>query len=92
MATSERQQISPGRNPEPAAIGRIGLVAHPSRAIDAPLLELREWAAGCGVELVQVHAFRRQKQVAEFGDAADCDQSGLGAGRNDGRTAQPAAH
>jgi NAD+ kinase len=73
MATSARQQTTHEPKPGPATVGRIGLVAHPSRAIDAPLLELREWAARCGVELVQVHAFRRQKQVAELGDAADCD-------------------
>ncbi|HEY1509942.1 MAG TPA: NAD(+)/NADH kinase [Solirubrobacteraceae bacterium] len=73
MATSGRQEISHERNPGPAVLARIGLVTHPSRAIDGPLLELREWAARCGVDLVQVYAFCRQKQVAERGDAVDCD-------------------
>jgi NAD+ kinase len=73
VATSKEDGISRKRQHDPAALGRIGLVAHPSRAIDGPLLELRQWAARSGVELVQVHAFRRQKQVAELGNAADCD-------------------
>ena len=73
MATSERQEIPHERNPGPAALRRVGLVAHPSRAIDGPLLELREWTSRCGVDLVQVHTFCRQRQVADFGDPADCD-------------------
>ena len=71
MATSH-QQLHDGR-PAPASLSRIGLVVHPTRPVEGALLELREWAQRSGVDLVQVRAFCRQKQVAEQGDPADCD-------------------
>jgi NAD+ kinase len=71
MATSH-QQVHDG-SPAPASLSRIGLVVHPTRPIEGALLELREWAQRSGVDLVQVRAFCRQKQVAEQGDPADCD-------------------
>ena len=70
MAT--HQQLHDDR-PAPASLSRIGLVVHPTRPVEGALLELREWAQRSGVDLVQVRAFCRQKQVAEQGDPADCD-------------------
>lgn len=58
---------------EPAPLSRLGLVVHPSRAIDRPLGDLRRWAESHGVELVQVHAVPDQQRVAEAGDPAECD-------------------
>ncbi len=52
---------------------RLGVVVHPSRPIDSPLRALREWTDANDVEVVQVAAPCRQQQVAERGDAADCD-------------------
>ena len=70
MATSEHQ-LHDG-SPAPASLSRIGLVVHPTRPVEGALDELREWAQRNGVDLVQVRAFCRQKQVAERGDPADC--------------------
>lgn len=52
---------------------RIGIVVHPSRVIDEPLSELREWATERGVELVQIPVPGQDRRVAEPGEAADCD-------------------
>lgn len=52
---------------------RLGLVVHPTRAIDRPLRELRDWADSQGVALVQVHAPCDQRRVAEDGAAEECD-------------------
>jgi NAD+ kinase len=80
MATSQ-QQLHDGR-PAPASLSRIGLVVHPSRPVERALLELREWAQRNRVDVVQVHAFCRQKQVAEHGDPDDCGLIvAIGAGR-----------
>jgi NAD+ kinase len=57
----------------PQVLVRLGLVVHPSRAIEQPLGALREWAAARSIELAQVEASCRQQPVAEQGDAADCD-------------------
>lgn len=73
MAMSQREGMREADRPGPVALSRIGLLIHPSRAVDRPLLELREWAARSGVELLQVAAFCRQKQVADQGDASACD-------------------
>ena len=70
MATSQ-QQLHDG-SPAPASLSRIGLVVHPTRPVEGALLKLREWAQRSGVDLVQVRAFCRQKNVAEPGDPADC--------------------
>jgi NAD+ kinase len=51
----------------------LGLVVHPSRAIEHPLRELRAWADLRGVELVQVLASCAQQSVAHPGDAEACD-------------------
>ncbi len=52
---------------------RLGVVVHPSRPIDPPLRALRAWTDAHGVEIVQVAAPCRQQEVAERGDAAQCD-------------------
>jgi NAD+ kinase len=70
MATSQHQVQ--GSGPSPASLSRIGLVVHPTRPVDGALVELREWAQRSGVDVVQVRAFCRQKQVAEQGEPADC--------------------
>ncbi|MBV9466087.1 MAG: NAD(+)/NADH kinase [Solirubrobacterales bacterium] len=52
---------------------RIGVVVHPSRAIEHPLRTLREWTEAASVDLVQVPAPCYQQQVAEQGDPGECD-------------------
>jgi NAD+ kinase len=52
---------------------RIGLVVHPSRAIDRPFEILHQWALARDSELVQVPAPCQQQHVAPPGAAADCD-------------------
>jgi NAD+ kinase len=52
---------------------RVGLVVHPSRDIETTLDAIRAWAARHGVELVQVPAGAEERQVADPGDAAECD-------------------
>jgi NAD+ kinase len=51
----------------------IGLVVHPTRAIDGALAELRRWSAANGINLVQLPGFSDQQRVASQGDAVDCD-------------------
>lgn len=70
---SQQHELVHDSHPAAATLSRIGVVAHPTRAIDRPLLELREWTHRSGVDLVQVSAFCRQRHVAEQGDASDCD-------------------
>jgi NAD+ kinase len=52
---------------------RVGLVVHPSRAIDVPLQIVRDWARAHSIELRQVPASCQQQEVAAVGEAADCD-------------------
>jgi NAD+ kinase len=52
---------------------RVGVVVHPSRDIDGPLHALREWAGRHGVDLVQVPIPGQHREVAEQGDASECD-------------------
>jgi NAD+ kinase len=59
--------------PVPMALGRVGLVVHPSRSVEHPVRLLTEWAAERGIELVQVRAPCQQQVVAELADAEDCD-------------------
>jgi NAD+ kinase len=55
------------------ASSRIGVVVHPSRNIDQPLRELREWSDRRGVDLVQVQVLGQRRVVAEPGYASECD-------------------
>jgi NAD+ kinase len=70
MATFQHQ-LQDSR-PAPSSLSRVGLVVHPTRPVDQALVELREWAQRTGVDLVQLRALCRQKQVAEHGDPGDC--------------------
>jgi NAD+ kinase len=54
-------------------VRRIGLVVHPSRALDGVLDELHAWAAEQGVELGQVRIAGQSREVAEAIAPADCD-------------------
>ena len=54
-------------------MSQIGLVVHPSRAIDGPLDALKRWAGGREVSVVQVRDSGQRRQVAVEGDGADCD-------------------
>ena len=55
------------------AIARVGVVVHPSRDIDRPLGALREWTRRHGVDLVQVPVPSQHREVAEPGNAGECD-------------------
>jgi hypothetical protein len=56
-----------------AAIARLGLVVHPSRALSAALETIERWSAEHGVDVVQVPATGQDRRVAEPGDPAACD-------------------
>jgi NAD+ kinase len=56
-----------------APLGRVGVVVHPNRDIDGPLHALREWTGRHGVDLVQVPIPGQHREVAERGDASECD-------------------
>ena len=51
--------------------GRVGLVVHPTRDIDAELARLREWTRASDRELVQVSG--QERQVTERAEADTCD-------------------
>ncbi|MBV9537157.1 MAG: NAD(+)/NADH kinase [Solirubrobacterales bacterium] len=70
---ARREEIRHSDSSLSAVPGRIGLVVHPTRAIDEPLGQLREWADVHDAELLQVPASCQQQPVAEAGDADDCD-------------------
>jgi len=61
------------QRPPPGVPSCIGLVVHPSRAIDEPLRAVREWADAGQVQIAQVRAPCQQQRVAEERDAEDCD-------------------
>jgi NAD+ kinase len=63
----------PAMSASPTPIRRIGLVAHPSREIDAPLEELRAWSSAHYVELVQVSVATGQRKLEPDGQVEDCD-------------------
>jgi NAD+ kinase len=56
-----------------ARLERLGLVVHPTRAIDGALATTRAWGAAHGVEVVQVEARGHARLVADVGDAGSCD-------------------
>jgi len=70
---SERKKVLESNRPVPTVPSRLGLVVHPTRAVDGPLRELRGWAALHDVDLVQVPASSRQQRVAEQGEPEECD-------------------
>ena len=70
----ESRPVGAARSPRARGVpSRIGLVVHPSRAVERPLRELRQWAGQHSVDLVQIPAFCAQQQVAAHGIANDCD-------------------
>lgn len=54
-------------------VRRIGLIVHPTRNIDGPLTQVRDWAAAHEVELIQVPVLEDERRVADPGDPARCD-------------------
>jgi NAD+ kinase len=57
----------------PAASWRVGVVVHPARNIDEPLHALRAWTGRRGVDVVQIPVAGQDREVAEPGDAGECD-------------------
>jgi NAD+ kinase len=70
---SNREEILESKRPTRASLACLGLVVHPSRAIERPLRELREWADRHKVHVVQIRAEYEQQRVAEQGDADGCE-------------------
>ena len=54
-------------------IGCVGLVVHPSRNIDTPLVRLRTWADERGVGVTQVAVPGQHRAVADLGEPGACD-------------------
>ena len=52
---------------------RLGLVVHPKRPLERALQTLFDWAAGNGVEVVQLRAGNHDRNVAPFGEVEHCD-------------------
>jgi NAD+ kinase len=66
------ETLASRRQPE-TTVSCLGLVVHPSRPIERPLTELREWAARNAVNLVQIPASCQQQRVAEPGEPDACE-------------------
>jgi NAD+ kinase len=73
VVMANRAQILEAHRLSRAVPSRIGLVVHPTRAIDEPLRELHDWADRHSVALVQIPASCQQRHVAEQGVAEECD-------------------
>jgi NAD+ kinase len=60
---------------QPTAImaRQIALVVHPSRDIEQPLREVREWSARHGFEVIQIAVPGQARRVAKVGDPAACE-------------------
>jgi NAD+ kinase len=56
-----------------ARLRRIGLIVHPTRAIDGALAATRDWAASRGVEIFQPAVAGQERSVADPGDLGSCD-------------------
>lgn len=70
------REASQGSERVPGAarrVGRLGVVVHPARMINGPLRALAGWAQRHGAEVVQIHVRGEEREVAEPGNAADCD-------------------
>jgi NAD+ kinase len=52
---------------------RAGVVVHPARNVEVPLRAFRDWAARRGVDVVQIPVPGQDRDVAESGQAGDCD-------------------
>lgn len=69
----EASQGSPPPTGPVERVRRVGVVVHPARIVDGPLRALADWAAAHGAEVVQIPVHRREQEVAECGEVADCD-------------------
>jgi NAD+ kinase len=56
-----------------AALKQLGVVVHPSRAIERPLADLRDWTRQRRAALVQISVPGRERDVTTEGRAEDCD-------------------
>jgi NAD+ kinase len=63
-------QSSSRRDP---GIRCLGLVVHPTRDIEQPFAQVREWSAAHGAGLVQVPVAGNRREVTREGRAEDCD-------------------
>ncbi len=54
-------------------VRRLGVVVHPARMVNGPLRALTGWAQEHGAEVVQIHVRGEEREVAEPGNAVDCD-------------------
>jgi NAD+ kinase len=54
-------------------VRRLGVVVHPARMLNGPLRALAGWADGHDAEIVQIAIRGQEREVAELGNAADCD-------------------
>jgi NAD+ kinase len=52
---------------------RIGVLVHPTRNVDEPLRQVREWSERHGVDVVQVATAYPQRPIAKKGDMAKID-------------------
>jgi NAD+ kinase len=52
---------------------RIGVVVHPHRRLDAALAALRDWAGAHDGAVVQIRVHGQDREVAPYGETADCD-------------------
>lgn len=52
---------------------RVGVVVHPARDISEPLRALHGWTGSRGVDVVQIPVAGQHREVAERGNASDCD-------------------
>lgn len=58
---------------ESGHIPRLGLVVHPTRDVGKALADLQSWSQDHRVEVVQIAVMGAQQEVAEQGDAAECE-------------------
>jgi NAD+ kinase len=56
-----------------APLRRLGLIVHPTRALDGVLSELHEWAHAREIEVGQVRIEGQSRVVADPVEAGDCD-------------------
>jgi NAD+ kinase len=55
------------------SVSVVGVVIHPVRPVGGPLEAVRRWAAAHDVRIVQVPGAGPGREVAEIGEAAECD-------------------
>jgi NAD+ kinase len=70
---SKRDDVLEAGRPQPMVPSRLGLVVHPTRSIEGPLRDLRNWAAVHDAQIVQIRRPFKQQWVADEGDPNECD-------------------